>query len=79
MIILFLCPVLGDDDLQTIEANVTNCSAATVPDPLPLIAEEPSSFWTFNESADVSKYENFDQSKFIGREMFLMTFEYCIL
>jgi hypothetical protein len=48
--------------------NATNSSASSASDPLPLIAEEPpNSYWTFNESADVSKYENFDHSKFIGR------------
>lgn len=54
---------------MTVEMNDTNSSTiSTIPAvSLPLIAHEPNPFWTFNESADVSKYENFDHSKFMGK------------
>ena len=51
----------------TVELNQTNDdSTPSEPEALPLAGNEQNLIWTFNESADVSKYENFDHSKFIG-------------
>ncbi len=52
---------------MAVEIDNLNTSITNVPDSLPLMGNEANSFWTFNESADVSKYENFDHSKFIGK------------
>jgi len=29
--------------------------------------EEISPYWSFNETADISKYEDFDHKKFLGK------------
>jgi len=34
--------------------------------PAELSKEEISPFWSFNETADISKYEDFDHRKFLG-------------
>ncbi|XP_065221629.1 hemicentin-2-like [Planococcus citri] len=54
----------------TVELNQTNDdSTPSEPEALPLANSEQNLIWTFNESADVSKYENFDHSKFIETEL----------
>lgn len=35
--------------------------------PAEMKKEEISPYWSFNETADISKYEDFDHKKFLGK------------
>jgi len=36
--------------------------------------EEISPYWSFNETADISKYEDFDHKKFLGNYKYIKVF-----
>lgn len=35
--------------------------------PAEITKDEISPYWSFNETADISKYEDFDHKKFLGK------------
>lgn len=41
--------------------------------------EKISPFWSFNDSVDLTKYEQFDHQRFIGKYILLLIFFYSLL
>lgn len=40
--------------------------------PAEVSKDEISPYWSFNETADISKYEDFDHKKFLGKYNFII-------
>lgn len=37
--------------------------------------QDLAGYWSYNESFDISKYEDFDHSKFLGKDLYYLVFQ----
>lgn len=58
--------------------NTTGYNGNTITDSEEEV-EKISPFWSFNDSVDLTKYEQFDHQRFIGKFSFLRFINYYIL